>query len=194
MSTEAIDGPDPRIVQTRRVVVRAAADLLVEYGFGRVTVEAIAERSGVARSTIYRNWGGRAEVLAEAFGLLCSFTDVPDLGSLPDELRVLGDELANGLANDHWGRVLPSLVGAAAHDPEVDNAQRQFSSTRRAMVAKPFERAIARGDISGDHPPGELAEQFAAPFYFRHLMVRQPIDRSFIERQITMIERLTEAG
>ncbi len=180
---------DPRIARTRGLVIGATAELLVEQGFERVTIEAIAERSGVARSTIYRNWPDRADLFVAGFERLCAFGEIPDLGSLTAELRVLGEELATGLASAAWGQALPSLIGAAAHDPALVVAQRSLSDRSRRLVASVFRRAAARGEISRDADPGELAELFAAGFFFRKLMSHAPIDEAFVERQIARVVR-----
>ena len=57
---------DPRIERTHRVVLDAAIEVIAEHGFAGTTIDAIASRSGVARSTIYRNWNGRTELMLEA--------------------------------------------------------------------------------------------------------------------------------
>lgn len=184
MGADASAAVDPRIARTREAVVAATAELLADDGFERVTIEGIAERSGVARSTIYRNWPTKADLLIEAFDQLCAFPDIPDLGSLEDELRLLGAELVRGLSAEAWGRALPSLVGAAAHDPELVEAQRMFSDRRRSVVGAAFTRAADRGEISGGVDVRELAEAFAAGFFFRRLMTHGPLDDALIERQV----------
>ena len=65
-----IQRESPRTHRTREAVVRSAVDLLVEGGVGAVTVEAVVQRSGVARSTIYRHWPTRGEMVAAAFAEL----------------------------------------------------------------------------------------------------------------------------
>ena len=182
---------DPRVLRTHEGVVAATVALLVECGFERITIEAIAERSGVARSTIYRNWDTRADLLVAAFEQMCAFREIPDLGSLDAELRIVAEDLANGLTREQWGVILPSLVGASFCDPELAEAQRRFADHRRVMVAEVFTRAITRGEIDGRHEPGHLAEQFAAGFFFRHLMAQRPIDGPFIDRQLAMLAQLT---
>ena len=107
---------DPRIAHTRAVVLDATAALLAEEGFAGLTVEAIAERSGVARSTIYRNWPDRTDLLIAGFDQLCSFSEVPDLGSIEAELRIVATDLCENLQSAAWARALPSLVGAAHHN------------------------------------------------------------------------------
>lgn len=180
---------DPRIERTRRVVVAAAAELAAEGGFARTTIDAVAERSGVARSTIYRHWPDRADLFAEAFDVVCSVPDAPDLGSLCADLRLKARHLAHGLSHETWGRILPSLVGAADHDDDLGRALRTFTSQRRAESLELVHRAVARGEIDGD-PGVDLAgalERFVAPLFFRRLMTDLPIDDALVERQLRAI-------
>ena len=72
---------DPRIARTRAAVVRAATDLLVEGGPSAVTVDAIVARSGVAKSTIYRHWESRDEILLSVIEQC-----LPQLATPPDDL------------------------------------------------------------------------------------------------------------
>lgn len=178
---------DPRVERTRAVVLDATAQLLAADGFERITVEAIAEASGVARSTIYRNWPTTADLLVEAFAVLVHKQPAPDLGSLRADLEALGNELAMGLSTAPWGRALPSLISGAAHDPELARAQREFSRARRLEVGDVFRRAAARGEIAELADPGEAAEAFAAAFFFRALMTREPLDTAFVTRHVDRV-------
>jgi AcrR family transcriptional regulator len=184
---------DPRTEHTRRVVLEAASSLLAEEGFERLTVEGVAERSGVARSTIYRNWPDRIDLLKDSFDELCQMAEIPDLGSMEAELRFLGKDLATGLGTAQWAKALPSLVGAAHHDDGLAEAQRKFSADRRRIVGAIFERANGRGEIAEGRDPGQLSEMFASGFFFRFLMVGLPIDEDFVENQVAAITTLASS-
>ena len=129
---------DPRVAHTRSVVLGATVEILAEEGFERLTVEAVAERSGVARSTIYRNWPERSDLLSDGFDQMCSFEEIPNLGSMDAELRFVATEIANSLAQAQWGAQrsgpppsgacsLQSLWGCGTHP-------RQTSQHRRPML------------------------------------------------------------
>ena len=185
---------DPRVAQTRRIVLEAAASLLAEEGFERLTIEGIAERSGVARSTIYRNWGDRSSLLADAFEQMCAFPEVPDLGSMEAELRLLTREVVGALNAAEWAKALPSLVGAAHHDDGLTEAKTRFSEQRRIRSGAIFERAMARGEIASDHDPQRLAEYLAAPIFFRFLMSHQPLDDEFIDSHVAMVAAMVSVS
>ncbi len=176
---------DPRVARTHAVVLEAAASLLAEDGFERVTIDAIAERSGVARSTIYRNWPDRATMLVEAFETMCEFVPVhPTRAIWPTDLRGVAQVLAGGLSNEAWGRSLPSLIGAASHDPELREAQLAFNLRRRAAVEEVVQRAVARGEVS-PHADIELAIiRFASSFFFAHLLTDLELNDDYIERVV----------
>ncbi len=185
---------DPRVAYTRSVVLDATVSILAEQGFERLTVEAVADRSGVARSTIYRNWPDRKDLLTDGFEQMCSFDEVPDLGSMEAELRFVAEQLQHSLNNDEWAQALPSLVGAAHHDDGLTEAQRLFAERRQEITGKIFNRAAARGEISEGHDPGHLAELFAAGFFFRFLMTRVPIDDAFVDAQVAAITALASTA
>ena len=171
-------GLDPRVERTRRVVLDATAELLATEGL--VTIDAISERSDVARSTIYRHWPERHQLFIEAFEHICDLTGPPDTGTLEGDLRELGEELARGLTAQPWGRSLGALVGAAAHDDDVRAAQRDFNKRRRAADRVIFERAVQRGEMNSDLDLDLAVTRFVAPFFYAHLVAHSDLDATFV--------------
>lgn len=184
--TPARSGVDPRIERTRAVVVDAAAELLAEEGFERITIDGIAEQCGVARSTIYRHWPDRADLLGQAFSVVCSVEHTPDHGTLAADLRHKTTLLARGLTEERWGRMLPSLIGASAHDEDLQRALTEFNAKRRAEMRELFERAVERGEITGELDLEAATERLVGPFFLRRLMTEQPLDEEFVERQVRL--------
>ncbi|MFT7647016.1 MAG: AcrR family transcriptional regulator [Candidatus Poriferisodalaceae bacterium] len=174
---------DPRVNRTRDAVLKATAAILLEVGCEQLTIEAVAERSGVARSTIYRNWGERSALLIEAIEQLADLPDPPDSGCLADDLASLGARLAEHLTSEPFGDLLPSLVSAGSADPGLQQRLRAMADRRFAMVKTVFERGVLRGEI----PAADLdarVEHFIAPFFTRHLLHGWPLDETFRTRQV----------
>ena len=178
---------DPRTERTRQVVIAATGELLAEAGFGNITIEAIAERSGVARSTIYRNWPDRADLLVEAWDEMCQRPEPSDTGSVAGDLHHIGTEMARGLTTSAWGRAVPSMVGAVGADDDLRRAMQRVGSQRRAVVAAALRRGIARGEVDAAADVDALAEHFAARFFYRHLMSGAPLDDAFVDSQVALI-------
>lgn len=175
---------DPRVAHTRSVVVAAAAELLAEEGFERLTMDELAKRSGVARSTIYRNWPDRHLLLVAAFNAASPFEPPPDTGGVATDLRAVAERLSNVLTNEALGRILPSMIGAAVHDPEIARAKEAFAEGRIAWVRRLIERGIERGEVREDTDVQMMAVRFVAPFFHRWLVLGGALDQDFIDRQV----------
>lgn len=183
----ADSGPrDPRAVRTCARVVEAAAAVLAETGFEQITVDAVAERAGVARSTIYRHWPERATLWLEAFERLCPPLESPATGSLATDLARLADRLADGLWNDTWGRIAPSLASAAQRDPDLADRARLFGDARRTLVTGVMRAARQRGEIAADDTAIEAAGvAFAGSFFYLRLLGHPFPDR---DRRQALVE------
>ncbi|MDH3299160.1 MAG: TetR/AcrR family transcriptional regulator [Acidimicrobiia bacterium] len=198
---------DPRIVRTREAVVAAASELLATEGIGRLTIDAIAQRSGVARSTIYRNWPERADLLLAAFEsvarLDCPLTALgcsgdhlvgEDCGVPPprtvEEFRRIVSEHARrimALRESTLGGALAAIVAEAAHDEAISVALHRFGQARRVPLADAACQVI---DVVGAKPrvgPPDAIERFVAPFFYRHLVSGETIDESFVNRQVELL-------
>ena len=175
---------DPRIERTRRVVLDAAAELVGECGFGRASIEAISERSGVARSTIYRHWPERSELLVEAVGKRVGPVAAVDSGDLRTDLLQVFSHLGNLLSSEPTKCVAASFIAEAMRDPELAALHAKFTERRRAVSTTLIERAISRGDLPKTTDPAAMADDLAAPVFFRALILHQPIDQTWIESHV----------
>lgn len=177
---------DPRVAHTRNVVLAATVAELTDVGFERVSIDAIAERSGVARSTIYRNWTDRETLLAEAFRIICAGgpADIPPTDDVRQDLSNLGRLLATQLASEHWDRTVPSLISAATHDDSMGELLADFAAERAEESQAILARAVERGEIAHFEGLNAVMERFVAPFFFRRLLTRRPLDDEFVESQV----------
>lgn len=162
---------DPRQVRTRAKVLAAARTVLRRDG-AAATVEAIAAEAGVARSTLYRNWASREELLAEAIEEVGGpvSADPPPAGPVRAQLVQVVVELAWALDRSEWGRTLPAIVAAVDGDAAFAERYRAFTDDRRRSV----ERLVAAGTRSGElHPTlpvGDLIDALVGPLFYRRLV------------------------
>ncbi len=175
---------DPRVERTRAVVHDAAVALFAEVGIDGFTIEALAERSGVARSTIYRHWPDRAELLASVFDAV-SPTVADDAGDpILVRLRRRGRRFAHGLEEERWGQLLPFIVAAAQHDTSVREALDRFNQARRSNTRDLVVAAAEAGEIEL-HPQLDLVlDRYIGPYFFRLLVSQEPIDEAFVAFQL----------
>jgi TetR/AcrR family transcriptional regulator, regulator of autoinduction and epiphytic fitness len=174
--TPAIGPCDPRIERTRRLVLEATLALLAESGYGAVTIEAVAARSGVAKSTIYRHWPGRVELIHDAFLELKPPHAPPAEGDVREQVIAVLEELARTAAESQWSRCLPSLIDAAAHDPEARRLHSQISAAGRRSMVDLLAAGVANGDLPADLDPELMAEALAGPILLRLLFSLPPLE------------------
>ena len=136
--------------------------LLAEVGYDRLTMDAVAARARAGKTTIYRRWPGKAELVVDALNGLKGVPDVPDTGSLRRDLRALAESIAS--AEGRFGaRLTVGMVGALARDGELRRVfGEKFIGPRMAGFRAVFERAVARGEMPAGHDLDLLARLFPA--------------------------------
>ncbi len=110
----------PRSEEARAAVLHAVDDLVLEVGYGAVTLKGIAERAGVSRQTVYRWWSTKAEILLEASAIDArQELDVPEHEDAADDLAAYLDALIVFLTTSPAGAAYRALLGEAQHDRAV---------------------------------------------------------------------------
>jgi AcrR family transcriptional regulator len=137
---------DPRVTRTRAVVLDAAAALLAERGYPAFTMDALVERTGVSKTTMYKHWPSRTELVAAAVQALASDPAVPDTGDVRGDLIALTNDSLDSYTGARWPG-LASVMEAAGHDPELRAALRSGPDTRFSAVRAVLERAVQRGQL-----------------------------------------------
>lgn len=151
--------------------------LLASGDYGKISMETLAERAGVSRTTIYRRWPSKAAVVAAAVSsLYLDRVEVPDTGSLSEDLVALLSDTYRVMA-DGDGRVLEQLVRQSGHNPELVDMVRSILYARRRLSATALNRAIARGEMMPDVDQELLLDLLLGPLWFRLLVSGAPITR-----------------
>ena len=148
---------------SRDVVLREAAlALLAEVGYDRLTMDAVAARARAAKTTIYRRWRDKAELVVDALNSLKGVPEIPDTGSLQQDLRVLAESITS-TESKFGAQVTIGMVNALAHDAGLREVfGEKFLAPRMAGFRTVFERAVARGEMPGGHDLDVLARLFPA--------------------------------
>jgi AcrR family transcriptional regulator len=183
--------PHRRDENARLAVLHAADDLLVERGFGGVTIEGIAARAGVAKQTIYRWWLSKVDVLLDTLiDDAGSQLAVPDTGSAVESTRRYLRSLAHFLTKEPAGKVLLALIGEAQHDPAMARTFHQrYLDPQRQNERAMLQRGITSGELSADLDIDAALDALSGPILYRALTGAQ-IPRAFIDRLIAdVLER-----
>lgn len=168
--------PDPRVERSRRVILSAALEVLGEAGYGGLTIEGVASRAGVGKSTIYRHWGGKLELVEDAVRTLRAGLAAPTGGSVRERLTGLLRQMAENMADSTWSSCLPAIIDAAERDPEVLAIQRRVAWGRRQVLVDLLEEGVEEGEFPAGTDAGLVAECLIGPIMVRRLLLHEPFD------------------
>jgi AcrR family transcriptional regulator len=157
-----VDFGRPRDPRIDGAVLRATVELLADTGYPGLLVSAIAERAGTSKPAIYRRWPSKAHLVHEAVFPIGASTEVPDTGSLPEDLREMVRRAMTFLTTPAAKAALPGLVGEMAADPTLHAALlERFVGIFAGGMAERLEASAARGEVRPGVTATELAEAIA---------------------------------
>jgi len=173
-----VDDLDPRIERSRLQVLAAAVDLLREIGYGALTIEGVAARSGVAKSTIYRHWSSKAEVVADAFQWAHGLDpqDVPPPGPVRDRVvAILRSTIRDMATSDRLACMMPALIDAAERSGEIAELAQRVAEEKNAVLRSVLDEAAASGELEPHVDTTMLADALVGPILVRRLFHRTPV-------------------
>jgi AcrR family transcriptional regulator len=179
----------PPSQRTQQAILDATRELLVEGGVHRLTVEGVAARAGVAKTTIYRRYRSKDELaLAVLIDMVEHVAAVPDLGDTRAELVAFVDRAVEILRSTLMGRVMQGLVSDLATDPDLARAFRErVVALRVAELQRLIERGITRGHLRPDADYQLVNELLFGPVYYRLLLSGAPLDKNLAERVVAVV-------
>lgn len=178
-------GRGPRQAQK---IYRVTLDLLAECGYDDLTVEGVAARAGVNKTTIYRWWSDKDALLGAALvqSDLLRLT-VPDTGSLRGDLRGLVRELVELMTGEATSRVVVAALGAVAGRPRLEWLAREFVADRLSGERAVFDRAVARGELRATVEPAVIVDLLAGAVWSRVMLRQAPVSEEFAEQVVDVV-------
>ncbi|UKY51542.1 TetR/AcrR family transcriptional regulator [Streptomyces inhibens] len=186
--------PGGRTARTREAVLTAVFKELGHGGFAALTMEKVAQRSGIHVATLYRRWRCVERLVCELLTDLSSDVPLPDTGTLPGDLRALARSLSAFYGDARMCRLIEAVVSAAARDPQAAAVLRSFFGERLVLAGRMVQRAVARGELPADTDPEEVMSALGAPFYYRILIARRPVDQDLAESTAIAVWAAARAG
>ncbi len=180
---------DRRNPQSHQAILQATLDLVQDIGYTRLTIEGIAAKAGVGKSTIYRWWRSKGELVIEALADVLEAQPLPDSGDTRTDLMAIVHQ-GVALYSDGTGArtIIAGLVGDIHHDPELATALRErFIHPRRASNREAIARAIERGDLPADTDIELLIDNLVAPISYRALITDAPITPDIATKLVDQI-------
>ena len=188
-TTHAAPRGRPRSEKARKAILNAAAELLLARGLSAVSMDAVAERAGVSKATIYRWWPTKETLALDALYTEWDTTrpSPRDTGSLRGDLLAMMRPWARLATSRPYGRVLAALITEAQTDPVFAAVYRQrLLEPRRDQARAVFLRAIERGEIPADTKVEVALDLLYGSLYHRLLHGHAPLTDRFTQDVIDM--------
>jgi len=167
--------PGGRTARVRDSVLEAALEELAAVGWGSLSIERIAERSGVHKTTLYRRWGSVDQVVLDALIQRgAEEIPIPDTGDVVTDLIALGRSIATSISEPISRSVAAAAIGAS-DTSSIRQLADTFWSERFESAGVIVTRAVERGQLPPETEPNHLVEGIAAPVWFRVMVSRLPV-------------------
>jgi AcrR family transcriptional regulator len=172
----------------------ATLEAFAEQGYAGLTIEAVALRAGVNKTTIYRRWPSKVELLGAALvSLRDEEPEPPDTGSLREDLLQLLRQVAARMATPRWRAIMQSLLIGNA-DPEIQGVLQRMRDARPSIPSLVIERAITRRELPKGSDADLIASALLGPLHTRTYWKRQSVDDAFIRGLVNLVVAGAAAG
>ena len=168
----------------KQCILQAVTDALAESDYRSMTIEDIAARAGVGKSTIYRWWKHKSDLVFDAFKAHTASVFELDLSqSLEFNLNQQLLKLSRAL-NQHVGRAL--LVVLAEHREAAGEFFKQYLLPRREATRELIQLAIQRGEIRADYPFELMLDMLYGPIHYQIIFFNTQPDEDYIKRLVQL--------
>ncbi|WP_235825986.1 TetR/AcrR family transcriptional regulator [Candidatus Frankia alpina] len=172
----------PRDESREQAILDAALELLVEVGYDRMSMVAVAARARASKATIYRRWSCKDEMVVEALRRHGPAEHVPaDTGCLRDDIAAEVRLMINAVSGPE-GALLVGVLRAASESPRLAAVIQANLLQRKVDLGRCLlERAMRRGDLLAKAEPALLIEVILAMIFTRLLVTGEPLDEAFAD-------------
>ncbi|WP_033285445.1 TetR/AcrR family transcriptional regulator [Streptomyces sp. NRRL F-525] len=178
----------PRSTTADTAILAATREALVELGWSKLTLGDVATRAGVAKTTLYRRWAGKNELVVDAVAALFDELELPDRGSLAADIEGVVLQFAAILARPEAKSGLMAVVAESIRDDALrDRIRESIVDRQKCLVLEGRARAQARGELPPETDPEEAArtadlifDVVAGAVVHRTLVSAEPADERWV--------------
>jgi AcrR family transcriptional regulator len=175
--------------------MRAVIGELIDNRYAGATVERVAARAGVAKTTIYRRWRSMDGLLADLMAEHAAHQmPVPDEGSLDADLRALARAVVASVRNPAVRAAMASMIAAAVQDHAARHVLSGFLATRTAAMSTLIDHAVQRGELPAGTDAAGVLQTVTAVIYYRLFITAVIYYRLFIAGDPPSAELADRAG
>jgi AcrR family transcriptional regulator len=175
--------------------LQAVIGELIDKGFAGTTVERVAARAGIAKTTIYRRWGGLNGLLADLMAeYAAQEIAVPDEGDIDADLRALSRGVVASLQHPAIRAAFASIVAAAVQDPAAREVLSRFIAVRTATMTVIVNRAVQRGDLPAGTDAAQVIQTVTAQLFYRLFTVGEEVSPATADRAAAIAAAAARTG
>lgn len=183
---------DPRVARSHAAVMAAARELLVELGPAGLTIDGVVARSGVAKSTVYRHWRTRDDLVTDVFTSCMPTLEMP--GPEVQGVAALRDvvgQFAAALSDPQWRRLFPALVLLKSQSDALSDIDKDLSVAQRALAAEVLGRCVDEGVLDPVvlADPERTGRYLVGPLLALALSDGATFDDEFVDELVTRFVR-----
>lgn len=180
--------PGGRAARVRSDVLAATTELLTAVGYEQMTVEDVAKLAEVHKTTVYRRWPTKAELVADAVRINSEeAVPIPDTGTVLGDLQAFAREIVANIGSEGGARRSRSITAAAATSDDLATGMQAFWQERLAASAPIVHRAINRGELPIGTDPNLIIETVIGPLWVRLLLTGEPLTNELADRVAELV-------
>ncbi|MEL5959091.1 TetR/AcrR family transcriptional regulator [Streptomyces sp. CLV115] len=180
----------PRSVAADEAILEATRSSLVDLGWSKLTMSDVATRAGVAKTTLYRRWAGKNELVVDAVAVLFDELELPDLGSLSADVQAVVLQFAALLERPETRTALMAVVAESTRDEALRTRIRDSIVDRqKRLVLQGRQRAQERGELPVEQDENTASttadlifDVIAGAVVHRVLVSAEPVDADWARR------------
>lgn len=169
----------PRGDHARERVLRAALEVLAERGMPGFSMEAVAQRAGASKATVYRRWASRGALVVDAMDMAFQPFPAPATGRLRTDLLELAMGLEALAGDQPFPRLMAAFMDAAERDPALSTMHVRLTDRRREPLREVLERARERGEIPASTDVELAVDLLVGPHFYRRFVAHRSFPHGY---------------
>jgi AcrR family transcriptional regulator len=180
--------PGGRSAQIRARVLEAVLLELTEFGYQALSLERVAARANVHRTTVYRRWSSKDYLLLDAVSERAAVTvTIPDSGFALEDLTALAVRVGETFSAPEIAALVRAFIAEPASSSPIAALGHQFLTERLQTDRTVVQRAIDRGELVSATDPGTLIETLLGAVFFRLFALREPVGEEFANQVASIV-------
>lgn len=179
----------PRSIHADQAILQATLDLLAEVGYENMSIEAIASRAGVGKTTIYRRYTSKEELVADAIESLRDDVVIPDTGSFWGDMDILINNAAKKIDSPLGRQTLALIISTASSNPQFAEVYwTKYTKLRREALSKVLERAKSRAEIHKNADIELIIDLLSGSLYYALIFkpITEPVE-AYMRRTMNLL-------